>query len=45
MVSDIQRWEKATDRLFNELDPSKGLTTLPSAYNVMAMAARPKNIG
>lgn len=43
MVSDIQRWEKTTGKHLNELGSSKGLTTLPSVYNVMAMKARPKN--
>lgn len=42
MVSDIQRWEKATRTKLNEVDRSKQITTLPSVYNVMAMAARPK---
>ncbi len=42
MVSDIQRWEKTTGKHLNELGSSKGLTTLPSVYNVMAMAARPE---
>ena len=42
MVSDIQRWERITDRQLNELDHSKRLTTLPSVYNVMAMDARPR---
>jgi len=42
MVSDIQNWESQTGRPLNELDRSKRLTTLPSVYNVMAMAARPK---
>ena len=42
MVSDIQKWEEITGRRLNELDPAKRLTTLPSVYNVMAMAARPK---
>jgi len=41
MVLDIQKWEEITGMLFNDLDPSKRLTTLPSVYNVMAMAARP----
>lgn len=41
MVSDIQRWENATGKHLNEMDSSKRLTTLPSVYNVMAMAARP----
>ncbi|MFA5375522.1 MAG: hypothetical protein WC455_07195 [Dehalococcoidia bacterium] len=45
MVSDIKKWEKITGKRLNELDPSKPkkLTTLPSVYNVMAMAARPKD--
>lgn len=41
MASDIQEWEKETHKRFNEIDSSKKLTTLPSVYNVMAMAARP----
>lgn len=41
MASDIQEWEKETRKKFNEIDSSKKLTTLPSVYNVMAMAARP----
>jgi len=45
MVSDIKKWEKITGKKLNDLDPSKPkrLTTLPSVYNVMAMAARPKD--
>ncbi|MBT9141250.1 MAG: hypothetical protein DDT30_01839 [Dehalococcoidia bacterium] len=42
MVSDIQQWERITGRQLNELGHSKGLTTLPSVYNVMAMHASPK---
>ena len=42
MVSDIQKWERLTERQLNDLDHSKRLTTLPSVYNVMAMHARPK---
>ena len=42
MVSDIQKWEEVTGRQLNELGRSKGLTTLPSVYNIMAMDARPK---
>ncbi|MDO8578178.1 MAG: hypothetical protein Q7R50_03250 [Dehalococcoidales bacterium] len=42
MVFDIQRWENATGKHLNEMDSSKRLTTLPSVYNVMAMAARAK---
>ncbi len=41
MAFDIQRWESLTKEKLNELDPKKRLTTLPSVYNVMAMAARP----
>ena len=44
MISDIQRWEDATGKMLNEMDYSRRLTTLPSVYNVMAMAARPKNV-
>jgi len=40
MVFDIQRWEYDTGEKFNETDYSRRLTTLPSVYNVMAMAAR-----
>ena len=40
MVFDIQRWESATGNKLNEMDYSGRLTTLPSVYNVMAMAAR-----
>lgn len=43
MVSDIQHWERVTGKKLNESDPQNRLTTLPSVYNVMAMAARPKN--
>jgi hypothetical protein len=42
MVCDIEKWEKETQKKFNEVDSSKRLTTLPSVYNVMAMKARPK---
>ena len=41
MAFDIQRWESLTTEKLNELDPKDRLTTLPSVYNVMAMAARP----
>lgn len=44
MASDIQRWENATEKKLNEVDYSKRLTTLPSVYNVMAMAVRPKRV-
>jgi len=40
MVFDIQRWESATGNKLNEMDSTRRLTTLPSVYNVMAMAAR-----
>jgi hypothetical protein len=42
MVDEIQKWERITGRQLNDLDYSKRLTTLPSVYNVMAMAARPQ---
>ena len=41
MVSEIQRWESITGTSLDKLDDLKRLTTLPSVYNVMAMAARP----
>jgi hypothetical protein len=41
MASEIQCWERETGEKLNEMDRSKRLTTLPSVYNVMAMAARP----
>ena len=44
MTSEIQSWENTTGKKLNEIDYSKKLTTLPSVYNVMAMAARPKNV-
>ena len=44
MVFDIQQWENITGQKLNKMDYSKKLTTLPSVYNVMAMAARPKNV-
>ena len=42
MVFDIKRWEKVIGEKLNERDSQKRLTTLPSVYNVMAMAARPQ---
>lgn len=44
MVVDIQDWESVTGKKLNEMDDSKILSTLPSVYNVMAMAARPNDI-
>jgi len=44
MVLNIQHWEEATGEKLNEMDNSNKLTTLPSVYNVMAMAARPDNV-
>jgi len=41
MVIDIKEWESVTGKRLNEMDASKMLITLPSVYNVMAMAARP----
>jgi len=43
MAQDINKWESATREKFNLMDPSGRLSTLPSVYNVIAMAARPKN--
>jgi hypothetical protein len=40
MASDILRWEQSTGATLNEIDQSGRLSTLPSVYNVMAMAAR-----
>jgi len=40
MASDIRQWEEVTGERLNELDPTGRLSTLPSVYNVMAMAAR-----
>jgi hypothetical protein len=42
MAYDIQMWENANGMKLNEMYPKQRLTTLPSAYNVMAMAARPE---
>jgi hypothetical protein len=44
MAYDIKMWENATGLRLNKLYPDQRLTTLPSAYNVMAMAARPGKI-
>ena len=41
MISEIKCWETATEARLNDMDPLRRLTTLPSVYNVMAMAARP----
>ena len=41
MISEIKYWETATGARLNDMDPLGRLTTLPSVYNVMAMAARP----
>jgi hypothetical protein len=41
MVLETQHWETVTGEKLNELDPQERLTTFPSVYNVMAMAARP----
>ena len=41
MATDIENWERATGQKLNQMDSRRELTTLPSAYNVMAMAARP----
>ncbi len=42
MITEIELWESATGMKLNEMDESGILTTLPSVYNVMAMAARRK---
>ena len=44
MAYDVQMWENAYGMKLNELYPDQRLTTIPSAYNVMAMAARPGKI-
>ncbi|MFO7996427.1 MAG: hypothetical protein R6U93_04685 [Dehalococcoidia bacterium] len=44
MAVDIRRWENLTTEKLNELDITGRLTTLPSVYNVMAMAARPRSL-
>ena len=41
MASEIRSWESTTGKRLNEMDPRRELITLPSVYNVMAMAARP----
>ena len=41
MAIDIQKWENITGHRFNEMDPERMLTTLPSVYIVIAMDARP----
>jgi len=41
MAYEIRYWESKTGKKLNETDRSRQLTTLPSVYNVMAMAARP----
>ncbi|WP_332445700.1 hypothetical protein [Dehalococcoides mccartyi] len=45
MVNETQHWETVTGEKLNELDHLGKLTTLPSVYNVMAMAARPNKKG
>jgi hypothetical protein len=44
MVIDIQEWESITGKKLNTLDASARLSTIPSVYNVVAMAARPKTL-
>ena len=44
MALDIKCWEEVTGEKLNERDSQKRLTTLPSVYNVMAMAARPQGV-
>jgi len=41
MAQDIQKWEAKTNLHLNSLDPTGRLSTLPTVYNVVAMAARP----
>lgn len=45
MAVEIEEWEGATHQRLNDMDASGMLTTLPSVYNVMAMAARPESGG
>ncbi|MDD5702228.1 MAG: hypothetical protein PHU23_09295 [Dehalococcoidales bacterium] len=40
MIAEVEVWEKLTGEKLNEMCDSNALTTLPSVYNVMAMAAR-----
>jgi len=42
MVADIREWESVTGQQLNTMDKLGRLSTLPSVYNVMAMAARPE---
>lgn len=42
IAAEIKEWEGVTHQRLNEMDASGMLTTLPSVYNVMAMAARPE---
>jgi hypothetical protein len=42
MAFEIQKWEQSNGMKLNELYPEQRLSTLPSSYNVMAMAARPR---
>lgn len=41
MVSEIEHWENVTGNKLNQMDPKRRLLTLPSVYNIMAMAAKP----
>ena len=43
MAQDIAVWESITGEKLNLLDPSGRMSTLPAVYNVVAMAARPRN--
>ncbi len=45
MTADIRSWESERKATLDELGRPYGLTTLPSVYNVMAMAARPRKLG
>ena len=42
MTEDVHNWENMTGEQLNTLDKKNRLTTLPSVYNVIAMAARPR---
>jgi len=40
MISETKEWESVTGEKLNKMDNTNRLTTIPSVYNVMAMAAR-----
>ncbi|MFC1942545.1 hypothetical protein ACFLWU_04940 [Chloroflexota bacterium] len=41
MLAEIKEWESVTGEKLDKTDNTNRLTTIPSVYNVMAMAARP----